>query len=40
MTKFKPYLKIGTMGNIPKIMGKYVLKNQKISKNLHKNDKC
>ncbi len=40
MKKFKPYLKIGTMGNNTKIMRKYVVKNHKNSKKLHKNDKC
>jgi hypothetical protein len=39
MTKFKTYLKIAKMGNNPKIMGKYVVKNHKNSKNLHKKDK-
>jgi hypothetical protein len=39
MTKFKTCSKFGIMGNNPKIMGNYVVKNDKNSRNLHKNDK-
>ncbi len=39
MTKFKTCSKFGIMGNSPNIMGKYVVKNHKNSRNLHKNDK-
>jgi len=39
MKKFKTCLKFGEMGNNPKIMGKYVVKNHRNSRNMHKNDK-
>jgi len=39
MKKFKTCFKIWKMGNNLQIMGKYVVKNHRNSKNLHKNEK-